>query len=419
METVKKKRKRRSSKPKIENHYKVLGVRSNSRPEKIKQHYIQLVKQYPPEQFPEEFERIRRAYETLRDPIKREEYNLMRKFGGSLEETMNQFMEYMNIGKWDQAEKLLTDILKVAPDFIGARLGLAQLSLMKEDLIQFEFHMQFLLDGEKTEEDQVAGLTLKARLLNEEDFSDEALDVIELLHREYPDYTDEYRSVEIQVYLAQDRSEDALKLFEQEVPPLDDQDPDHIFFFIAWINTMIDVEKWNLSDKLQKRVRKFLKMIQNEDDRFMVESALIHEFEAYFEAGYFRGALFYIDLLYYISPKHPFVLENRTNVQELSRIEKELDRQMGDNDLFPMVSIQAMTWFYGEFGQSEFVIEYKNSIPAAILQELESLDEEFAAGIKRLQKKYPLIYRRYKSKWDSLFEEKTAGLNREARRRLR
>lgn len=419
METVKKKRKRQSSKPKVENHYKVLGLRSNSRPERIKPSYIQLVKQYPPEQFPEEFERIRRAYETLRDPIKRQEYDLMRKFGGSIEETLDTFLEYMDQGNWDQAEKLVTDLLKVAPDFAGARVGLAQLQLMKDDLHQFEQQMQVLLEGVKTEGEQVSVLALKARILNEMDYYDEALDVLDLLRSNYPDYADDYRSVLIQVYLSQDRGEEALKLFELDIPPVEDADPDHIFFFIAWINTMLDVEKWGLYDKIKKRVRKFLKTIQDEDDQFMVESALINEYESYFEVGFFRGAVLYIDLLHYIDPKHPFVLENRANVQELSKIEKELHRLTGDKDLFPPVLLEAMTWFYNEVDLSEIISEYKNMLPFDLMQELEQMDEEYAVGIKRIQKKYPLIYRRYKKKWDSLFAEKTAGLNREVRRRLK
>ena len=419
LETAKRKRKPRSSKPKLENHYKVLGVRSNSRPERIKENYIQMVKQYPPEQFPEEFEQIRRAYEILKDPIKRQEYDLKRNLGGSFEETMDKFLKYVEQGKLDQAEKLMTDLLKIAPDFTGARLSLAQLYLIEDDFNEFEHQMQLLLDGTKSEEEQADVLAIKVSLLTEMDYFEEASDVINLLHNKYPSYVDKYRAVEIQFYMAQDRSDEALRLFELEVPPVDDVDPDHIFFFIAWINTMLEAEKWAVSDKIQKRVRKFIKMIQDEDDRLMVASAFIDECEAYFEGGYFRAAGFYIDLLHYLDPKHPFVHENRRNIQELARIEKEINRQLADDDLFPLVTFQSMQWFYEEVGQSERAFEFNDMIPFEFRQELEMMDEEFAAGIKRLQKKYPLIYRHYKKDWDILFDEKTADLNREARRRLR
>lgn len=419
METRKAKTKRkRQGKTKVENFYKVLGLRSNSRPEKIKENYIKLVKQYPPEQHPEEFERIRRAYETLRDPMKRQEYDLIRKFGGSLEQVFEEALNYMQQENWDKAEKIFFDILKTAPNLISARLGLAQIYILKDDLESFNQQIQFVFDSAQTEEEQVGALVVKAKLLNDMDYSEEALAVLEMLCEKNPDYKDMYRYVYIQVYQALGRAEDAMKLFELEIPSVGNEEADHIFLFISWIDTMIELEKWQLSDKIQKRVRKFLKSITDEDDKLMVTSSLIDEYEAYFEGGMFRGAAFYMDLLYFLEPKHPIVLEERANVQELSRIQKELERMADDFDQFPLVTIQSMSWFYDEIGHADIVTEYKSMMPIEIIEQMEVMEEEFAAGIKRLQKKYPLIYRHYKKKWDELFAEKTAGLNREARRRL-
>jgi curved DNA-binding protein CbpA len=49
----------------------VLGVSSNAGEEEIRAAYIRKVKEYPPDQAPEEFEKVRNAFETLRDPRKR------------------------------------------------------------------------------------------------------------------------------------------------------------------------------------------------------------------------------------------------------------------------------------------------------------------------------------------------------------
>jgi curved DNA-binding protein CbpA len=49
----------------------VLGVSENASDDEIRAAYLEKVKQYPPEREPEEFERVRDAYETLRDPRKR------------------------------------------------------------------------------------------------------------------------------------------------------------------------------------------------------------------------------------------------------------------------------------------------------------------------------------------------------------
>lgn len=49
----------------------ILGVESNAGDEEIRAAYLKKVKEFPPDRAPAEFERIRDAYETLRDPRKR------------------------------------------------------------------------------------------------------------------------------------------------------------------------------------------------------------------------------------------------------------------------------------------------------------------------------------------------------------
>ena len=49
----------------------VLGVAVNATEEEIRAAYLQKIKDHPPETSPDEFERIRDAWETLRDPRRR------------------------------------------------------------------------------------------------------------------------------------------------------------------------------------------------------------------------------------------------------------------------------------------------------------------------------------------------------------
>jgi curved DNA-binding protein CbpA len=49
----------------------VLGVGIHATEEEIRAAYLQKIKDHPPESSPDEFERIRDAWETLRDPRRR------------------------------------------------------------------------------------------------------------------------------------------------------------------------------------------------------------------------------------------------------------------------------------------------------------------------------------------------------------
>lgn len=53
-----------------EDPYEILGVSRDAGAEAIRQRYLALVRQFPPDRDPEHFARIRRAYEDVRDPIK-------------------------------------------------------------------------------------------------------------------------------------------------------------------------------------------------------------------------------------------------------------------------------------------------------------------------------------------------------------
>jgi curved DNA-binding protein CbpA len=47
--------------------YQVLGISADSDDAAIRRRYLELVRQYPPEQHPEKFAAVREAYETLKD----------------------------------------------------------------------------------------------------------------------------------------------------------------------------------------------------------------------------------------------------------------------------------------------------------------------------------------------------------------
>jgi curved DNA-binding protein CbpA len=57
----------------------ILGIGPNATEEEIRAAYLQAIKLHPPESSPEEFERIRDAYQALRDPRSRARTML---FGG-------------------------------------------------------------------------------------------------------------------------------------------------------------------------------------------------------------------------------------------------------------------------------------------------------------------------------------------------
>jgi curved DNA-binding protein CbpA len=55
----------------MDNPYEVLGLSPEAGETEIRQRYLELVRQFPPDRAPERFAAIRAAYDELHDPVRR------------------------------------------------------------------------------------------------------------------------------------------------------------------------------------------------------------------------------------------------------------------------------------------------------------------------------------------------------------
>jgi curved DNA-binding protein CbpA len=70
--------------------WEVLGLAADSDDETIRRRYLELVRQFPPEQHPERFAAIRQAYESLRDLTTRLRYRM---FEAGRKDTVDAIIE--------------------------------------------------------------------------------------------------------------------------------------------------------------------------------------------------------------------------------------------------------------------------------------------------------------------------------------
>ena len=419
METKKPSRSR-SRKPKLENFYKILGVRANATQADIKQKYIASVKSFPPETHPEEFQQIRRAYETLRDPLKRREYDLMRKFGGKLEKMMEDIWKYMEDGHYAKAEALVKQLIELMPENHNIYLALAQISLLKEDFPAF--HEQFdIAEKNAPDQDKPMLRVFMARMLLDAEEPETALQVLDEARSNYPEEIHMFLSLYTDAYTDLDREDDLWQFTLTLVPAPGTETPGDILIFIYWLNTMFGLEQWSFKSKIQQRIRKLLKSVKNDEDKLMITEALQYGHDGFFDVGRFREAEIYMDFLYYLDSANPEVQKQRSKTQELMRVEKEIHKLQRDETIFPPISFHAMEWFYSDYWSPEHFEVMRMGVPFLDSEAGEDLqiDEMFAQGVVSLRKKYPLLYRYFQNDWDELFVERIQNLNREARRQLK
>lgn len=130
-----------------QNPYEVLGVEKDADARVIKKAYFERVRQTPPETHPEDFRRLREAYELLSDPEARQAFDASAaqqadgpeaEKNAALQEAINLFESGDKVG----GRRYLTVLLNEQPDFHDARILLGRHFLYegdaKEALAEFD-----------------------------------------------------------------------------------------------------------------------------------------------------------------------------------------------------------------------------------------------------------------------------------------
>ena len=74
----------------MNNPFEILEVSQDANDEIIRQAYLKKVQQYPPEHAPEQFQRIRAAFEAIQTPLQRLKYQLFYQEPLSLESLLQK-----------------------------------------------------------------------------------------------------------------------------------------------------------------------------------------------------------------------------------------------------------------------------------------------------------------------------------------
>lgn len=407
------------SKEKAESYYKILGTTAKISNRRIKEKYIQAVKKHPPETDPEGFEKVRRAYETLKDPEKRKQYDLMRKYGTNVEELMDKAYDAMDQMNFDKAENSLEKAAKIAPENESVAIAQMTFAIMTDDLTKGETLFEKALRLVPDNEEKASLYLLKGTMLHQHEYEDEALETLEQAIDRLPDEKRRFAIPAATIYMQMGYDQEAWKMIDSAIPVPDEENFKDIYLFITWVNIMASAAKWDSMSKVQTRFRKFLKKLTDKEELEQADELLHDTFLSAYDSGDFRIAAFFGDLLKVINETDKDFRDELNEAKKLAPLQKQLTRLEHDESMFPLIYIDAFMWFYEEYMPEEQYSMMVDSLPQDMIDDLKAETEEYAAGIVRLQKKYPMLYKGFKEKWDELFTELTKDFNREMKRELR
>lgn len=409
-------KRRKKAQREVEDYYALLGVDVDAAPAVVKRGYIEKIKQYPPETHPEEFQKIRAAYETLRDSQLRKQYDIMRIYGETVEDLLREATSRpIN----SQSIKLLERAVEIDPQHIKARLALAYAYIYSGKALQFaaQFHE---LKQVVSPDQWLEMWSNKITMLMQVGRVDDAFDELQKFKKANPKAVREFWGLYLEVYNALDREDQLLIEIETQVREIESPAADDIQLYAAWINLADALDGQGKLSKAQAVAQKFVKTFRSPEDVRVIVNILMEEYRKCNEDEDFSGAKIFVDLALTVDKSNKELQQCSVRMQMIDGMMREMDRACGDKRLFPLVMLDAIRWISEEFQVLEDVLEEMECVFSDdFIAELQEMDEEYAAGIVYLKKKFPTIYRYYQQRWDALFKEKTAGLNREARRGLR
>ena len=101
----------------MKDYYSILEIPKNVSKAGIKKAYFRMVRKYPPDRLPEDFKRVREAYEVLIDENTRREYDSIDSMPDIVKVYFNSGKKAMEEGDYEQAVKVLKEVTRVYPDF--------------------------------------------------------------------------------------------------------------------------------------------------------------------------------------------------------------------------------------------------------------------------------------------------------------
>ncbi len=391
------------------NYYRILGTNSNVSQDLIKKRYLEKVRAFPPEEEPQEFKRIRRAYDTLKDPLKRSEYDLETKYGGKV----GRLFERANLMKDfapDQALQLIEEALELASDNLLLLTFKAEIELENDNLQKF-YQIFSDLEEKAPESKKMIFIAKKISFLVDNNRIKQAGKHIVKFKKKYPESQFEYKNLYLHYYLQAGEKKSLWSLLMKIIPAEKEQGIDHLDEFIELISVVANIDDQEKVNWTKKRVFNYLDSL-SENDLQIAEEILEDSFYNFQVTNHFDGQYLFMEILLYIDPENEARQDVFENLKTQQEIFQEIKRMAENPDFFPLVKEKALELYFEEFMPEHNMEDcYRLDLDFQERRLMENADFAFIEALDEMEKDYPYIYNYFSDHWELLYDEHYHLLN--------
>ncbi len=374
-------------------YYVRLGITPKASQEEIKAAFFSMVREYPPQKSPDEYKLIREAYDILKNPVTREDYDSRLMYGPEIETLNKQLDQAIEDENWSKAEATLKKLINFQPksSLLRKRLGQVYLNMEKYDLALKSYKTAAEIDP-----DDSSNLVDIAYAYREMKSFAEA----EHYYRQAADLDESnieaIRGLAFMYWFQADRKKDAIKELEQAIDRdgrLDFQD----FFYI------LDLLRMHLFGneivQMQKRLNQMSAIINRDDDKKMVMSSILGLIDLAVRFQYFKESA----VLYRFLGKLDDDMDWPKNAMIVSQTQEFFDRK-DCNELVRLVTLLLTMYYFGSISDEEK--ENLDKLQELLFSQIDvsSPNAEIQQAIRIMKREYNYLYAINPKKWDTLLE---------------
>ncbi len=231
--------------------YGVLEVAVDADFEKIREQYLQMIRQFPPETHPDRFQTIRAAYDILKDKESRRQYDRERFYGTSLSDLRSRVQKLLATGRGQEAIRLLHQIVDIKPnvdDYLILVEGYQNYGQLKAASAAYQKALDLAHDPEEKVRVGIKGAHLS---YSPGDYDQEVIDALRRVAEQYPQVAPHLIAPDMfHHYCNMGQFKQGMAYFRRLIPRRKYLTADDFSIYIDWL-TALDQEHYHAEfDKL-------------------------------------------------------------------------------------------------------------------------------------------------------------------------
>lgn len=374
--------------------YGVLEVSVDADFEKIREQYLHMVRQFPPETHPDKFQTIRAAYDILKDKESRHQYDRERFYGSSLSDLRSQFHKLLTKGRGQEAIRIMHQIVDIKPnveDYLALVEGYQEFGRLKAASDAYQKALDLAPDPEEKVRVGIRGAHLSRGMAN---YDQEVIEALLRLGEQYPKIAPPLIAPDIfRHYLNMGQFKQGMAYFRRLIPRRKYLTAEDFAIYLDWLTTLYETHyEAEFDYLLESKVKPATKKAAEGPYREEITAMLLDRTQAASESADLRFKVITANLAHLADPTNENARKVWREYVNKHLLRLQIEDLIDDLRIPTTVIYQVLEALF-----DKHQVKYGDAMTED-LKTRPRIDETLseAAAIDFIQDIYPRVYRAFK-----------------------